>query len=108
MGPTGLRAADPEHPVLPVQIVQLQAADFPGSQPVSDEQHQDRPVTLVDRTIALHRSQQAQDLLSSQALRHGLVCHEPGRHDSRCKSRRAPAARFGKQEECPKALCVVV
>jgi hypothetical protein len=30
MGPTGLRAADTEHLVLPVQIVQLQAADFPG------------------------------------------------------------------------------
>ena len=30
MGPTGLRAANTEHPVFPVQIVQSQAADFPG------------------------------------------------------------------------------
>ena len=108
MGSTGLRAADAEDLVLPVQIVQSQAADFPGSQPVSDEQHQDRPVTLVDRTISLNRSQQAQDILASQALGHGLVCHEPGRHDSRCQPRRAPAARFGKQEECPKSLRVIV
>ena len=52
MGPARLRAADPDHLVLPVQIVQPQAADFAGPQPVSDEQHQDRAVAFVDRAVA--------------------------------------------------------
>ena len=73
MGPAWLRAADTKHLVLPVQIVQPQAADFPGPQPVSDEQHQDRAVALVDRAILLNGSQQAQNILAPQPLRHGLV-----------------------------------
>ena len=108
MGPTWLRAADAEHPVLPVQIVQSQAADFPGPQPVSDKQHEDRAVALVDRAIPPNRSQQAQDVLALYALRHGLVRHEPGRHDPRGQPRPTPTARFGEQEERPQTLRVIV
>jgi hypothetical protein len=108
MGPTGLRAADTEHPVFPVQIVQSQAADFPGPQPIGNEQHQDRPVALVDRTILLNGSQQTQNILAPKSLEHRLIGHEPGRHNPRSQPRPAPAARFGKQEERPQTLSVVV
>jgi hypothetical protein len=77
MGSSWLRAANANDLVLPVQIVEPQASDFPGSQSVSDKQHEDRAVPLVDRAIPLNRSQQAQDILAPQALRHGLVRHEP-------------------------------
>ena len=108
MGPSWLRAANANDLVLPVQIVEPQAGDFPGPQPVGDKQHEDRAVALVDRTIPLNRSQQAQDILAPQALRHGLVRHEPRRHDPRSQPRPAPAARFGKQEERLQTLRVIV
>ena len=73
MGPARLGTADPEHLILPVQIVQPQAADFSCPQAVSDEQHQDCPVALVDRPVALRRAKQAQDILPLQPLRHGFV-----------------------------------
>ena len=66
MGPARFRAANANDLVLPVQIVEPQPGDFPGPQPVSDKQHQDRAVALVDRAIALNRSQQAQDILAPQ------------------------------------------
>src|ERR1700730_12580493 len=103
-----LRAANANDLVLPVQIVEPDAVPFPGPQPVSDKQHEDRAVALVDRAILLNRSQQAQDILAPQALRHGLVRHEPRRHDPRSEPGSAPAARFGKQEEWPQALSVIV
>src|SRR5258708_7698490 len=108
MGPSWLRAANANDLVLPVQIVEPQAGGFPGPQPVSDKQHEDRAVALVDRAIPLNRSQQAQDILAPQALRHGLVCHEPRRHDPRGQPGSAPAARFGKQEEWPQTLSVIM
>ena len=54
MGPARLRAANPNDLVLPVQIVQSQADDFPGPQPVSNKEHEDRAVALVDRAIPLN------------------------------------------------------
>ena len=109
MGPARLGTANPEHLVLPVQIVQPQAADFPGPQPVSDKQHQDRAVALVDRAIAL-RTEASRRRTSSRlsALRHGLVRHEPGRHDPRGQPRPTPAARFGEEKERPQSLSVIV
>ena len=73
MCPARLGTADPEYLILPVQIVQLQAANFTGSQAVRDEQHQNRAVALVDRPVALRGGQQAQDILPLQPLRHSLV-----------------------------------
>ena len=108
MGSARFGAADPKHGILPVQIVQSQPADFSGPQPVPDEQHQDCPVALVDRTITLNRRQQAHDILAPQPFRHGLVGHEPGRHDPFGKPRPAPAARLGEQEERPQTLRVIV
>src|ERR1700730_718423 len=108
MGSSWLRAANANDLVLPVQIVEPQADDFPGPQPVGDKQHEDRTVALVDRPILLNGSQQAQDILAPQTLRHGLVRHEPRRHDPRSQPGSAPAARFGKQEEWPQALSVIV
>ena len=108
MCPTGLRAADPEHLILPVEIVQLQARNLAGSQPVRDEQQQDRSVSLVDGPVALDGGQQAQDILPLQPLRHGLVPHEPRRHDPAGQARRAPAARLGKPKERAKTLGVIV
>src|SRR5436190_16037988 len=58
--------------------------------------------------MPMNRSQQAQDILAPQALRHGLIGHEPGCKDPRRQSRPAPAARFGKQKERPQTLSVVV
>src|SRR5580692_4340347 len=108
MGSSWLRTANANDLVLPVQIVEPQADDFPGPQPVSDKQHEDRAVALVDRAITLNRGQQAQDIVAPQALRHGLVRHEPKRHDPRSQPGSAPAARCGKQEEGPQALSVIV
>src|ERR1700730_1091558 len=108
MGSPGLRAATANDLVLPVQIVEPQADDFPSPQPISDKQHEDRAVALVDLAIPLDRSQQAQDILAPQALRQGLVRHEPRRHDPRGQHGSAPAARFGKQEEWPQALSVIL
>src|SRR5260370_36008089 len=98
MGSSWLRAANTNDLVLPVQIAEPQADDFPGPQPVSDKQQEDRAVAFVDRAILLNRSQQAQDILAPQALRHGLVRHEPRRHDPPSQPGSAPAARFGKRK----------
>src|SRR5260370_1382767 len=108
MGSSWLRAANANDLVLPVQIVEPQADAVQGPQPGSDKQQEDRAVALVDRAILLNRSQQAQDILAPQALRHGLVRHEPRPHDPRSQPGSAPAARFGKQEEWPQALSVIV
>ena len=109
MGSAGLRAADPEHLILPVQIVQSQAADFPGPQPVSDEQHQDRPVALVDRTISLQqkpagagppRASAPFGTVSSAMNRGAMIpAASPGAHQPRVSA---------KQEERPQALRVIV
>jgi hypothetical protein len=69
MSPSWLRAANANDLVLPVQIVEPQAGDFPGPQPVSDKQHEDRAVALVDRAIPLNRGHQTQDILAPDALR---------------------------------------
>jgi len=108
MGSARLRAANPNDLVLPVQIVQPQAGHFSGPQPVGDKQHEDRAVALVDWAIPLNRGQQTQDILAPDALRHGLVCHEPGRHDPGGQTRPAPVARFGEEEERPQSLRVIV
>ena len=108
MCPARLRTADPEHLVLPVEIVQAQAADFACSQSVSDEQHQNRAVALVDRPVAFRRGQEAQDILPLQPLRHVFVPLETWRHDPLGHARRAPAARFGKPKERAKTLSVIV
>ena len=67
MGPSWLRAANPNDLVLPVEIVEPQPGDFPGPQPVGDEQHEDRAVALVDRAIPLNGSQQTQDVFAPDA-----------------------------------------
>jgi hypothetical protein len=48
-------AANANDPVLPVQIVEPQADDFSGPQPVSDKQQEDRAVALVYRAITPNR-----------------------------------------------------
>src|SRR3954465_3699048 len=105
MGPARFGAADPKHGV---QIVQPQPADLSGPKPIPDEQHQDRPIALVDWAVAPNRRQQAHDILALQSLRHGLVGHEPGRHDACGEAHSAPAARLGEQEERPQTLRIIV
>jgi hypothetical protein len=106
--PAGLGAADPECFILPVEIVQLQARNLAGSQPIRDEQEQDRPVSLVGGPAALGGGQQAQDILPLQPLRHSLVPREPRPNDPRTQARQAPAACLGKTKERTKTLTVIV
>ena len=108
MNTAGLRAADPENLAFPVEIVQAQATDFSGPQPIGDEQHQDRPVALINRTISLNGGQQTQDIFAPQPFRHGLVHQEAGCHDPRGQPRRAPTMGFSKPEECSQTLRVIV
>src|SRR5277367_2843494 len=99
MCPTRLGTADPEPLILPVEIIQAQAADFACSQAVSDEQHENRAVALVDRPVPLRRGQEAQDILSFQPLRHRFAPDETRSHDPLGDAWEAPAARLGKAKE---------
>ena len=108
MCPARLGTADPEHLILPVEIVQAQAADLTGSQPVSDEQHQNRAVALVDRPIALRGGQRRRTSSRFSPFGTASSAHETGRHDPAATPAHAPAARFGKEEERAKALGVIV
>ena len=62
MGPSRLGTAYTERFVLPVQIVQSQAANFTGSQAVDNEQHQDGAVALVGRPVAFGGGKKALDV----------------------------------------------
>ena len=103
-----LRAAHPQRLLRPVQIIEPQAGDLPGTQPIGDQHHQDGAVAPVDRPVALGGSEQAQDLAPGQPLRDCLTAMEPRRHDPVCHPGRAPALAFGEPEKSAKTLRVVV
>src|SRR5271156_1937754 len=102
MYPARLGTAGPEPLILPVEIIQAQAADFACSKTVSNEQHENRAVTLVNRPVALRGGQEAQDILPFQPPRHRVAPHEtramiplamPGRHQPRASAKRKKARR---------------
>src|SRR5271166_6283805 len=108
MCPARLGTADPEPLVVPVEIIQAQAADFACSQAIRDKQHQNRAVALVERPVAFRSSQEAQNILPFQPLRHRFVPHETWSHDPLSYARHAPAARLGEAKERAKTLSVIV
>src|SRR3954453_12737581 len=102
MGPARFGAADPKHAVFPVQIVQPQPADLSGPKPIPDEQHQDRPIALVDWAVAPNRRQQAHDILAlhafgtvSSAMNRGatMPAARPTRHQPRVSANKKNALR---------------
>ena len=74
MCPTWLGTANPDYLIFPIDIVQLQAADFTSSQTVSDKQHQNGALALVGWAVPLRAGQQAQDI--TLPLWRRLVRHE--------------------------------
>jgi hypothetical protein len=101
--PPRLGTADPEYLILPVEIIQAQAADLTGSQAVSDEKHQNRAIALISRSIAFRGGQETLDIGPFKPLRQTFVPHETWRHDAVGDTPDAPAARLGKPKERAKA-----
>lgn len=108
MRPAWLGAADPEHLILPVDIIQAQPANFTRPQAVGDEQHENRTIPLVDRSWAFRRGKQPYDILPLQPFRKSVVSLETWSHDPVGNTRHAPAASLSKPKERAKSLGVVV
>ncbi len=59
----GLALRYPQMLALPIDVIQHQRRDLSATQPVGDQQHQDRPVTLAARRAAFNPGEHAADLL---------------------------------------------
>ena len=97
----GLGTVHAQRFVFPVQVVELQAANLPGTQAVDDQEHQDGPVALLHRTVAVGGSEKALDIGPAQRRAHFLVGIDSLGQDSLSDARCAPAAVFGEADERP-------
>ena len=99
MGASRLGAAYPQRLLFPVQIIEPQAGDLAGTQPVGDQHHQDGTVAKVGLPVALGGCEQAEHLAPVESLRECLAGMEPHRHDPVSQPRWTPALAFGEPEK---------
>jgi len=92
VGPDVLRLAarHGEQFVLPVEVLQPQAADLPGSEPVDGQEHQQGTVADVRRPVSIGRRDQPPDVVPRRAGWKGLVSKDTRRLDRGGQAGAAP------------------
>ena len=83
----GLALRHPEALAPPIDVIQRQRGDLSATQPVGDQQHQDRPVTLAARRAAIHPGQHPADLLPGDRPRDARQAIASGHSTAALRSR---------------------